>query len=200
MYFLKGTPFVYQGQEIGMTNYFVDSIDEFVDVESKNVTELMKKLHIPKWYIDKSIKNGSRDNSRVPMHWDDSEFAGFSTVQPWLNVNKNKNEINVEASLKDENSILNYYKKLFKVYKEYDLVREGVYKDLLPHHSKIFAYERKKNDELLLVMSNFSKKEINCNLLNKYKEYNKKVLLNNYSEMVEGKLKPYQTILLYLKK
>ena len=200
MYFLKGTPFVYQGQEIGMTNYFVNSLDEFVDVESKNITELMKKLHLPKWYIEKSIRNGSRDNSRVPMHWDDSEYAGFSTVQPWLNVNKNKDEINVEASLKDENSILNYYKKLFKVYKEYNLVRDGVYKDLLPHHNKIFAYERKKDNELLLVVSNFSKKEVKYDLLAKYKGYNKKVLLNNYSEINDKKLKPYQTILLYIYK
>ena len=200
MYFLKGTPFVYQGQEIGMTNYFVDSIDDFVDVESKNITALMKKLHLPKWYIDKSIRNGSRDNSRVPMHWDDSEFAGFSTVQPWLNVNKNKNEINVEASQKDEKSILNYYKKLFKVYKEYDLVRDGVYKDLLPRHNKIFAYERKGEKDLLLVISNFSKKEIKCNLLNKYKDYQKKILLNNYDELEDGKLKPYQSILLYIYK
>ena len=199
MYFLKGTPFVYQGQEIGMTNYFVDSIDEFVDVESKNITELMKKLHLPKWYIEKSIRNGSRDNSRVPMHWDDSEFAGFSTVQPWLNVNKNKNEINVEASLKDENSILNYYKKLFTVYKEYDLVRDGVYKDLLPRHSKIFAYERRIGDELLLVISNFSKKEVKCNLLEKYSG-NKKVLLNNYDTIEGNKIKPYQTLLLYIYK
>ena len=200
MYFLKGTPFVYQGQEIGMTNYFVDSIDEFVDVESKNITELMKKLHLPKWYIEKSIRNGSRDNSRVPMHWDDSEFAGFSTVRPWLNVNKNKNEINVEQSQKDENSILNYYKKLFKVYKEYDLVRDGVYKDLLPHHNKIFAYERRGKNELLLVMSNFSKKDVKCNLLNKYKDYNNKILLNNYETLEDGKLKPYQSVLLYIYK
>ena len=200
MYFLKGTPFVYQGQEIGMTNYFVDSLDEFVDVESKNIIDLMKKLHLPKWYIEKSIRNGSRDNSRVPMHWDDSEYAGFSTVQPWLNVNKNKNEINVEASIKDENSILNYYKKLFKVYKEYDLVRDGVYKDLLPRHNKIFAYERRGENELLLVISNFSKKEIKCNLINKYKEYNKKVLLNNYNELESDILKPYQTVLLYIYK
>ena len=200
MYFLKGTPFVYQGQEIGMTNYFVDSLDEFVDVESKNIIDLMKKLHLPKWYIEKSIRNGSRDNSRVPMHWDDSEYAGFSTVQPWLNVNKNKNEINVEASIKDENSILNYYKKLFKVYKEYDLVRDGVYKDLLQRHNKIFAYERRGENELLLVISNFSKKEIKCNLINKYKEYNKKVLLNNYNELESDILKPYQTVLLYIYK
>jgi glycosidase len=98
------------------------------------------------------------------------------------------------------NKYLNYYKKLFKVYKEYDLVRDGVYKDLLPRHNKIFAYERKGEKDLLLVISNFSKKEIKCNLLNKYKDYQKKILLNNYDELEDGKLKPYQSILLYIYK
>ena len=199
MYFLKGTPFIYQGQEIGMTNYDVDSIYDFVDIESKNVIETMKKLHLPKKYIDKSIRNGSRDNSRVPMHWDDSEFAGFSDIKPWLNVNRNKDTVNVEASLKDDNSILNFYKKLIKVYKENSIVRDGVYKDLLPKHSKLFAYERRMDNELLLVISNFSNKETKCSLLEKYKDYSCDVLLNNYDSL-SNKLKPYQSVLLKLTK
>ena len=93
MYFLKGTPFIYQGQEIGMTNMQDKSIDEFVDIESKNVINTMKSLHLQKKYIDKSIRNGSRDNSRIPMQWDDSVYAGFSEVAPWLKVNENKSFI-----------------------------------------------------------------------------------------------------------
>ena len=200
MYFLKGTPFIYQGQEIGMTNYDVETIYDFVDIESKNVIETMKKLHLPKKYIDKSIRNGSRDNSRVPMHWDNSIYAGFSDVTPWLGVNKNKDSVNVSASLADPNSILNYYKKLIKVYKEEaSIVRDGVYKDLLPRSSKLFAYERVLGDAVLLVISNFSKKEVTHKLLEKYIGYDFEVLLNNY-DTLNDTLKPYQSVLIKLKK
>ena len=198
MYFLKGTPFIYQGQEIGMTNYDVDSIHDFIDIESINVIKTMQSIHLPKSYIDKSIRNGSRDNSRVVMHWDDSEFGGFSTVKPWIGPNKNKDVINVKAAQLDENSILNYYKKLIKVYKREPLVRNGVYKDLLPRHTKLFAYERKGNDELLLVISNFSKDSTKCNLMKKYALYDVEVLLNNYDEVDYNLLKPYQSVLLKL--
>ena len=199
MYFLKGTPFIYQGQEIGMTNMQVKSIDEFVDIESKNVINTMKSLHLPKKYIDKSIRNGSRDNSRIPMQWDDSVYAGFSEVEPWLKVNENKSFINVEASKKDPNSIFNYYKKLIQIHKDEFLVKEGVYKDLLPNSNKLFVYERMGENELLLVVSNFTSKEIKCKILNKYQEYKVEVLLNNYDDVFD-KLQPYQTILYKLRK
>ncbi len=199
MYFLKGTPFIYQGQEIGMTNFEVDSLDDFIDIETIDVLKLMKSLPLTKKYIEKSIKNGSRDNARVPLHWDDSEYAGFSNVKPWLSVNKNKDFINVETSKKDPSSIYNFYKKLINIYKEYSsLVREGIYKDLKPKNSKLYCYERKLNNEVLLVISNFSNHDVKCDILNKdYSNYKSKVLLNNYD--VESKvLKPYQSILYYL--
>ena len=199
MYFLKGTPFIYQGQEIGMTNMQVKSIDEFVDIESKNVINTMKSLHLPKKYIDKSIRNGSRDNSRIPMQWDDSGYAGFSEVEPWLKVNENKSFINVEASKKDPNSIFNYYKKLIQIHKDELLVKEGVYKDLLPNSNKLFVYERMGENELLLVVSNFTSKEIKCKILDKYQGYKVEVLLNNYDDVFD-KLQPYQTILYKLRK
>jgi len=200
MYFLKGTPFIYQGQEIGMTNLQVNSLDDFIDIESINVRKTMNSLPLTKKYIEKSIKNGSRDNARVPMHWDDSEYAGFSISKPWLKVNENKSFINVKQSQEDPNSILNYYKKLIKIYKEYGIiVREGVYKDLLPNHKNLFVYERTLDNKILLVVSNFSKREIKTNILSNYENYNKKVLLNNYQEESEV-LKPYQTILYYLDK
>ena len=198
MYFLKGTPFIYQGQEIGMTNANPKSIYDFVDVESKNVINTMKSLHLPKKFIDKSIRNGSRDNSRVPMHWNSEEYAGFSNVKPWLPVNENKDTINVESSIKDENSIYNYYKKLIQVHKDYELVKTGVYKDLKPCHKNLYAYERKNGNELLLVLSNFSKKTLKHNILNKYKGYKQTVLLNNYSDLNDKQLKPYQSVLLHL--
>ena len=200
MYFLKGTPFIYQGQEIGMTNMQVNSLDDFIDIETINVRKTMNKLPLTKKYIDKSIKNGSRDNSRVPMHWDDSEYAGFSNSKPWLKVNENKSFINVKQSQNDPSSILNYYKKLIKVYKEYgDIVRDGIYKDLLPNDKKLFTYERRLGDKILLVVSNFSNSNIKCDILDNYKEFNKEVLLNNYDNE-SNELKPYQSILYYLTK
>lgn len=202
MYFLKGTPFIYQGQEIGMTNMDVESLDEYVDIECKNVINTMKSLHIPKKYMEKSIKNGCRDNSRTPMQWDDSKYAGFSEVEPWLKVNSNKSYINVKKSLKDENSILNFYKKLIKTYKQYgNIIRDGVYKDILPNHKRLFAYERRENEnKTLLVISNFSANEVDISFVNKYKDYRVQVLLNNYKRFNNLKLLPYQSVLLYLDK
>lgn len=201
MYFLKGTPFIYQGQEIGMTNLNVDSLEDFVDLETHNVLKLMKSLPLSKKYIDKSIRNGSRDNARTPMQWDNTTNAGFSSSTPWLMVNNNYKSINVEKSIKDDNSILNYYKKLIKIYKKYSyLVREGEYKDLYPNSSKLFAYERRKDNELLLVVSNFSNKPKKIRLLKKYKGYRPELLLNNYKHLNEKELKPYQSILIHLKK
>ena len=201
MYFLKGTPFIYQGQEIGMTNLNVDSLEDFVDLETHNVLALMRKLPLSKKYIDKSIRNGSRDNSRTPMQWDNSTNAGFSSSTPWLMVNNNYQAINVEKSVKDDNSILNYYKKLLKIYKKYStLVREGEYKDLYPNSSKLFAYERRLDNERLLVVSNFSNKPKKIRLLKKYKGYRPELLLNNYKHLDEKELKPYQSILIHLKK
>lgn len=202
MYFLKGTPFIYQGQEIGMTNYNAKSLNDYNDIESKDVLKLMVKLHIPKWYINKSIRNGSRDNARLPMQWDNSKYAGFSNVEPWLPVNDNKNRINAELSENDENSIYNYYKRLISIRKNENLVIDGVYKDLLPKHKYIFAYERKKDNELLLVLSNFSKKEVKCKIIKKYKEYKIEILLNNYNDFnpLDYKLQAYQAVLLKLTK
>ena len=202
MYFLKGTPFIYQGQEIGMTNMDVESLDEYVDIECKNVINTMKSLHIPKKYMEKSIKNGCRDNSRTPMQWDDSKYAGFSEVEPWLKVNQNKSFINVKKSLKDENSILNYYKKLIKTYKQYGkIIRDGIYKDILPNDKKIFAYERREDEnKTLLVISNFSSETIKIPFVSKYKDYRVQVLLNNYKKFNNLSLLPYQSVLLYLDK
>lgn len=202
MYFLKGTPFIYQGQEIGMTNFEVNSLDEFIDIESINVIKTMKSLKLPKSYIEKSIRNGSRDNARLPIPWDDSTYGGFTNTTPWLPLNKNKGSINVEKALREKDSILNYYKKLIKVYKENSLIiREGIYKDLKPRSNKLFAYERRLDDQILLVTSNFSDKEIKCDVLKNYKGYKVDILLNNYkNKSISYTLKPYQTILYLLKK
>ena len=133
------------------------------------------------------------------MQWDDTKYAGFSEVEPWLKVNENKSFINVAESQKDADSILNFYKKLIKVRKEEALVKDGVYKDLLPKSQKLFAYERRGDKEILLVLANFTDKEIECRMINKYRDYDAVVLLNNY-DSISTRLKPYQSVLYKLTK
>lgn len=201
MYFMKGTPFIYQGQEIGMKNWDVDNLDDFQDIETKNVLKALKKFPFSKKYIEKTIRNGSRDNARTPMQWDSSINAGFTSGKPWLPLNPNYKKINTVNSIKDQNSIFNYYKKMIKVRKEQELVKTGIYKDINPRSSKIYAYERRKDNELLLILSNFTKKERRISkLLKPYNNYSKKILLNNYTDFTKNKLKPYQGVILYLKK
>lgn len=195
-YFLmQGTPFIYQGQELGMTNGDFKTIDDFKDVETHNIDKMRKEIPILRPILNKSLFRESRDNARTPFQWDDSEFAGFSTITPWIQVNKNKKEINAKKELQDENSLLCYYQKLIKLRKEYKIIKTGKYNDLLPNSKYIFAYNRKENNEELVVISNFSKKNFKCKLLSKYKEY--KLLLSNYEDNNNTILKPYETRILY---
>ena len=195
-YFLmQGTPFIYQGQELGMTNGDFKTIDDFKDVETHNIDKMRKEIPILRPILNKSLFRESRDNARTPFQWDDSEFAGFSTITPWIQVNKNKKEINAKKELQDENSLLYYYQKLIKLRKEYKIIKTGKYNDLLPNSKYIFAYNRKENNEELVVISNFSIKNIKCKLLSKYKEY--KLLLSNYEDNDNTILKPYETRILY---
>ncbi|MCF0117559.1 MAG: alpha-glucosidase [Bacilli bacterium] len=194
IYFLKGTPFIYEGQEIGMTNSDIQNIDDFVDVETHNIYGVMKKLHLPKKYIYKSLKNGTRDNARTPMQWDSSEYAGFSKNQPWLKVNSNKDYINVNDSYKDSNSIYNFYKKLIKLRKEESLVKDGKYEDMLPNSNKLFMYKRWNVDKELIIISNYSKQI--TKIPKKFDINNYKVILNNYDSFDRKVLLPYQAVVL----
>lgn len=197
IYFLKGTPFIYEGQELGMTNSDIKKIKDFVDVETHNVYNTMKHLLLPPTYINRSIHNGTRDNARTPMQWDDSEFAGFSKVKPWLKVNDNKAYINAEESYVNPNSIFNYYKKLIELRKKESLVIEGIYEDLLPKDNKLYAYLRKGQKESLMVLCNYSKKRISLKKIQVPSKY--QVLLNNYEEFNIEALGPYQAVVLKFK-
>jgi oligo-1,6-glucosidase len=196
MYFLKGTPFIYEGQEIGMTNTDIDKLEDYQDIETHNIYKTAKAMHFPKKYLKKTIKNGTRDNARTPMQWDNSEYAGFSKVKPWLKVNANKDTINVAQSYEDENSIFAYYQKLIQVRKQESLVKEGKYHLLYPNHSKLFAYERIGVSEKLLVLANYSDKELK---LPKMDLENGTILLNNYQDFTKSSLHPYQALVLKIK-
>ena len=187
-FLLSGTPFIYQGQEIGMTNADYESIDDYQDVELHNMYKLTQSSILYRTLIGKHLFEVSRDNARTPMQWDDTEFAGFSKVKPWLRVNKNKEFINVKESIKDVNSIFNYFKELINFRKEHQAIIDGSYKVLHGHNSKVYSYVRENEKESILVISSFSNKEIKnpCNndlagyvlKLSNYKENN--LILKSY--------------------
>ena len=160
-YLQKGTPFIYQGQEIGMTNIQLKSIDEFKDMMTFNNEKTFAKLGIKGEKFLKMANAGSRENSRTPVQWDDSEYAGFSTVEPWFNLNENYKEINVAQAEADENSILNYYRKLLKFRKEHEVAIYGDYKEHYKNSDKLYVYERNLDGEKILVICSFSEKSVN---------------------------------------
>lgn len=160
MYFLmQGTPFIYQGQEIGMTNVQFDSIDDYDDVAVKNMYRIKREEGVSHEDIKAVIWASSRDNSRTPMQWNSAENAGFTNGTPWMKVNPNYTEINVEKQEQDKNSILNFYKKMISLKKENEIFTYGTYDLLLEDDKQIYAYTRTLGEEQVVVITNLSKKE-----------------------------------------
>ena len=191
---LRGTPFIYQGDEIGMTNGDFKSINDYVDIGAINMyNEYLSRHKNGRAYALKILRKISRDNARTPMQWDDSRNAGFSKRKPWIKVNSNYRTVNVEAALKDKNSIFYYYKKLIEIRKGSNTMMYGKYRQVLDKHPDIFAYTRSLGSEKILVLLNFKGKAT------KFKQH-RDVLLNgaeliigNYPES-ENKyeLRPYE--------
>lgn len=189
-FFLQGTPFIYEGQELGMTNGDFEKLEDFVDVETYNIHALGERIKILKPFLKKTLFQCSRDNARTPMQWDDSEYAGFSNVKPWIKVNKNKSFINAKKEIEDQDSIFHYYQKLISYRKGNEVIKEGNYIDLLPHSSKIYAYKRELNGQEIIVVSNFTNKTVKNPLFNKLNGY--KLVLSNYNN-TNGTLEPFET-------
>ncbi len=165
MYFLmQGTPFIYQGQEIGMTNVKFDSIEDYRDVAIKNLYKNEREAGKSHEEVMKIIWRNGRDNSRTPMQWDTTKNAGFTTGNPWIKVNENYKEINVEAELQDYSSILNYYKSLIQLRKNNDVLVYGSYELMNPEHKEIFAYKRYLDEDTFIVMTNLFDKATEIDL------------------------------------
>lgn len=181
MYFMmQGTPFIYQGQEIGMTNVKFKGIEDYNCVGTKNMYAIKRNQGIPHEEIMEVIWATTRDNSRTPMQWDRSLNAGFSTGRPWIGMNPNYKEINVEVQEKDTHSILNFYKKIITLKKENEIFIYGIYDLILEEHEQIFAYTRTLGKEKAVVICNLSAKETlyeNKSLELAYKD----LALNNYN-------------------
>ena len=198
---MKGTPYIYQGEEFGMTNVRFEDINEYNDIETLN----MYKDRISKGYshdeIMASIYAKGRDNARTPMQWDSTENAGFTTGNPWLAVNKNYKFINAEDCLQDKDSIFYHYKKLIDIRKHNDTIIYGDYKLLLPEDKNVFAYSRKLNGDKIVVVCNFYDKEVNLNFKEDFN--NVEILLSNYKDssifMKDLKLRPYEAIMYRVK-
>lgn len=176
LYFMhKGTPFIYQGQEIGMTNVKFNDINEYDDIRSINEYNQLINQGMSQKYALEHIWNTSRDNTRTPMQWDDSLNAGFSKSNPWIHVNPNYKYINVKEQLEDADSILNFYKKIIKVKKSSECLIYGKYNLILEDDANIFAYERILNDEKFLVI---------CNLKSKSSDYKYEKLTLKYENLI----------------
>ena len=151
---MQGTPYIYQGEELGMTNVQY-GIEEYRDIEIRNMYRERLERGYDEKEIMKSIYAKGRDNARTPMQWDDSEHAGFTKGIPWIKVNPNYIEINAASQMKDPDSIFNFYKKLVQLRKDYDVLVDGRYELLLSKDPDIFAYTRENEDQKLLVICNF---------------------------------------------
>lgn len=195
IHLLRGTPYIYQGEEIGMTNAGFTDIRQYRDVESLNYFEILKDQGKPEEEVYEILRQRSRDNSRTPMQWDDSAYAGFSTHEPWIQVNENYPRVNAARDMEREDSVWQYYRKLIKLRKENQVIADGSYRPLLKEHSQIFAYERYTEKDSLLAFHNFYAQEAEADL----SELNTEdyvCILDNYQERSlekKLKLKPYES-------
>ena len=196
LHMLKGSPYIYQGEEIGMTNAYFKSISDYRDIESINAyKEYTESGLMTEEEMLNCLKMISRDNARTPMQWDDSANAGFTTGTPWISVNKNYTQINAKAALEDKDSVFYYYQKLIRLRHQYEVIVEGVFHGLLEDNDDIYAYERTLGNEKLVVACNFTNKEVPCEL---FEENKGEELITNYKNHVGGILQPYETrVILY---
>lgn len=197
---MKGTPYIYQGEEIGMTNIKFENIDDYKDIETLNLYKERLKLGYPKDEIMKSIYTKGRDNARTPIQWDNSDYGGFSKVEPWIKVNPNYKYINVKQCLEDKASIFYHYKKLIEIRKNNDTIIYGDFKLLYPEDKNIFAYVRQLDNDKILVVCNFYSDEIIFNF--EGNEVEGQIMLSNYSDSSTNlknlKLRPYESIMFRL--
>lgn len=197
---LQGTPYIYQGEEIGMTNVKFDTIKEYKDIETLNMfNEKVKDNNEDEAKVMESIYVKGRDNARTPVQWNASEHAGFTTGTPWIAANPNYKEVNVEQAMADPDSIFHYYKKLIKLRKENDVIVYGTYDLLLDDHEQIYAYTRTLKKEKLLVILNFSDHRPVFKLPEDMICRDVEVLISNYEQpekpdVTSIKLRPYEAV------
>ncbi|WP_246945400.1 alpha,alpha-phosphotrehalase [Bacillus pinisoli] len=205
IHMMQGTPYIYQGEEFGMTDPKFETIEEYRDVESLNIFNIKKSEGMSEKEIVDILKQKSRDNSRTPVQWNSDTHAGFTTGTPWINTASNYKEINAENAITDKDSIYYHYQQLIKLRKEYDIITDGNFELILDDHDQIFAYIRSTEKEKLLVINNFYGEETTFDLPKTLKvdEFSSEILLSNYknssADIKQINLRPYESIVYHLK-
>ncbi|MCT4597056.1 MAG: alpha-glucosidase [Vallitalea sp.] len=196
---MKGTPYIYQGEEIGMTNVRFQSLDEYRDIESLNMYDERINEGYKHEDIMSSIYCKGRDNARTPMQWDDNINGGFTSSEPWIKLNSNYQTINVKKALQDKESIFYHYKKLIQIRKDNEVIIYGDFKLLLEDNKQVFAYLRQLDNQQILVICNFYDKEVEVNISEEKVCNPKEVMISNYSDthldITKLILRPYEAIM-----
>lgn len=183
MHFLKGTPYIYQGEELGMTNAYFDTLEDYKDIESIHAyEEYVEQLDISPEIMLDYLRHISRDNARTPMQWDTSINGGFTSGKPWIKVNENYNEINAESQVSDPTSIYSYYKELIRLRHETDSIVYGSYELLFPESEEIYSYYRSYEGKKLLIICNFTEKEVAYEMPEEFRRGNIKKIISNYED------------------
>ena len=191
---MQGTPYIYQGEELGMTNVRLP-LEQYQDVEIHNMYKKRLAEGYPEEEILRSIYAKGRDNARTPMQWNGQENAGFTTGTPWLPVNPNYTSINAEAALADPDSVFWYYKKLIALRKEYPVFVEGDFTLLEEEHPQLFVYRRSTKNEQILVVCNFSGTDVSWSLPGEWTTA--EMLISNYPDQVQKTLRPWEATILH---
>ncbi|MGF1698799.1 alpha,alpha-phosphotrehalase [Photobacterium makurazakiensis] len=207
VHMMQGTPYIFQGEEIGMTNPAYTSIHQYRDVESTNMYDIMvNEQGVSEQDMLAILAQKSRDNARTPMQWDSSQYAGFSTAQPWLEVAANYPELNAKVAVADENSVFHFYRQLIQLRKDIAVITDGDYTDLMPEHDRIFCYKRESESQILLCINNYYGEGVNCELPSELDVSSGVCLLSNYpSSMAVTQsnlfnMKPYETRIIVITK
>lgn len=205
LHMMQGTPYIYEGEELGMTNAFFDKIEDYRDIEA---LDIFKDFTGRKGFSEKEtlelLRLKSRDNSRTPMQWDASENAGFTEGTPWIKVIENYKEINAKACIEDPDSVFYYYQKLIKLRHEMPVITEGQYKLLDPDNEKIYTYLRKGEDESLLLVANFTDETLSYEVDEQVQARESSLVISNYKDAPEKftnhlTLKPYEVYVYRIK-
>lgn len=205
LHMMQGTPYVYEGEELGMTNAFFDRIEDYRDIEALDIfKDFTQRKGFSKKDTLELLRLKSRDNARTPMQWDDSKNAGFTEGTPWINVIENYKEINAKACMEDPDSVFYYYQKLIKLRHEMPVITEGQYKLLDPDNEKIYTYLRKGEDETLVVVANFTDETISYEVDESVQARESSLVISNYKDAPEKftnhlTLKPYEVYVYHIK-
>ncbi|HEO8420456.1 TPA: alpha,alpha-phosphotrehalase [Yersinia enterocolitica] len=205
IHMMQGTPYIYQGEEFGMTDPKFTSIDQYRDVESLNMYNILQANGKPEEEILEILRRKSRDNSRTPVQWNGEKNAGFTEGTPWIETARNYKELNAENALKDKGSVFYHYQNLIKLRKEYDIITDGDYELLAPDDDKIFAYLRSTDKEKLFVINNFYEEEMVFTIPKHVDTtgLTSTTLLSNYPDSASFgesiKLRPYESVVYYMK-